>query len=193
MTLFRSGASSRASRRHMTSHTNASLTPRDAMTGKYAALGLLLVTLTGCATPQPPIRVSIEKSRVYAMPYDKVWAAIIAGVAESNLPITTLEKDSGLIAIANATYEPEWANEGVRGSVLGTDDKVMERLANFNIFAVAEDPANTRVQVNSDFRMNVRRGNGSDAVPFSYQWQSAFSNGALERLIFDGIARRAAH
>ena len=162
------------------------------MNVKFAAISLFTLALIGCATPQPATRASIEKSRVYDVPYDKVWATIIAGVAESNLPITTLAKDSGLIAIAHATYEPGWADEGVRGSVLGTDDKVMERVANFNIFAVAEDAGKTRVQVNSDLRMNVRRGNGSDAIPFFYEWQPAFSNGNLERLILDGIARRTA-
>ena len=159
---------------------------------KYLAITFFLAALIGCATPQPATRTVIEKSRVFDAPYDKVWAAIIAGVAESNLPITTLEKDSGLIAITNAAYESGWADEGVRGSVLGTDDLVMERAANFNIFAVAENSVQTRVQVNSDLKMNVRRGNGSDAIPFTYQWQPSFSNGQLERLILDGIARRTA-
>ena len=160
------------------------------MKTKYLAISLFLVALVGCATPQPATRTVIEKSRVFDAPYDKVWAAIISGVAESNLPITTLEKDSGLIAITNAAYEPGWAEEGVRGSVLGTPDMVMERVANFNIFAVAESSVQTRVQVNSDMKMHVRRGNGSDALPFIYQWQPSFSNGQLERLILDGIARR---
>jgi hypothetical protein len=156
-------------------------------------LALSLITLlVACATPGvQPTKTSIDKSRVYNAPYDKVWSAIIAGVAESNLSITTLEKDSGIIAISNTIYDPTWANEGTRGSVLGVSDQVMERIANFNILATRQGPDQTRVQVNSSFKMNVRHGNGSQAIPFTYQWQQAYSNGTLEqKIILDGVARR---
>jgi hypothetical protein len=152
---------------------------------------LLIAMLVGCATPGlPPTQTNIDKSREYNAPYDKVWSAIIAGVAESNLNITTLEKESGIIAISNAIYDPSWANEGTRGSVLGVSDQVMERIANFNILATRDGLDKTRVQVNSSFRMNIRYGNGSAAIPFTYQWQQAYSNGALEQIILDGIIRR---
>ena len=150
-----------------------------------------LSLLVGCATPGlQPTKTSIDKSKVYNAPYDKVWSAVIAGVAESNLNITTLEKASGIIAISNTTYDSSWANEGTRGSVLGVSDKVMERIANFNILATRQGPDQTRVQVNSSFKMNVRHGNGSQAIPFTYQWQQAYSNGILEQIILDGVARR---
>lgn len=152
---------------------------------------LLIALLVGCATPGlPPTQTNIEKSKVYSAPYDKVWSAIIAGVAESNLNITTLEKESGIIAISNSTYDPSWANEGTRGSVLGVPDQVMERIANFNILATRQGADKTRVQVNSSFKMNVRHGNGSQAIPFTYQWQQAYSNGTLEQIVLDGVARR---
>lgn len=151
----------------------------------------LIALLVGCATPGlQPTKTSIDKSKVYNAPYDKVWSAVIAGVAESNLNITTLEKASGIIAISNTTYDSSWANEGTRGSVLGVSDKVMERIANFNILATRQGPDQTRVQVNSSFKMNVRHGNGSQAIPFTYQWQQAYSNGILEQIILDGVARR---
>lgn len=151
----------------------------------------IIAMLVGCATPGvQPTKTSIDKSRDYSAPYDKVWAAIIAGVAESNLNITTLEKESGIIAITNTAYDPSWANEGTRGSVLGVSDQIMERTANFNILATRQGLDQTRVQVNSSFKMNVRHGNGSQAIPFTYQWQQAYSNGTLEQIILDGIARR---
>lgn len=151
----------------------------------------LIAMLVGCATAGlQPTQPSIDKSRGYNAPYDKVWSAVIAGVAESNLNITTLEKESGIIAISNTTYDPSWANEGTRGNVLGVSDQVMERTANFNILATRQGPDQTRIQVNSSFKMNVRHGNGSLAIPFTYQWQQAYSNGTLEQIILDGIARR---
>jgi len=161
------------------------------MTLKRIFVLSLVAVLLGCATVGvPPTQTNIEKFRAYNAPYDKVWSAIIAGIAESNLSITTLEKDSGIIAISNVTYEPSWANEGTRGSVLGVPDQVMERTANFNILATRQGVDQTQVQVNSSFKMNVRHGNGSQAIPFTYQWQQAYSNGTLEQIILDGVARR---
>lgn len=147
-------------------------------------------SLVGCATPGTlPLEPDITKSRTYAASYDQVWKAIIAGVAESNLNITTLEKDSGIIAISNSSYESNWAYEGTRGSVMNVPDQVVERSANFNILAVSEEKK-TRVQVNSSFKMRIKTGNGSNAYPFNYQWQRSYSNGTLEKIILDGIARR---
>ncbi|RTE65750.1 hypothetical protein EH243_10795 [Amphritea opalescens] len=148
-------------------------------------------SLVGCATPGTlPFESDITKSRTYAASYDQVWKAIIAGVAESNLNITTIEKDSGIIAISNSSYEPNWAYEGTRGNVMNVPDQVVERSANFNILAVSEEEKQTRVQVNSSFKMKIKTGNGSNVYPFNYQWQRAYSNGTLEKIILDGIARR---
>lgn len=65
----------------------------------------LIALLVGCATPGlQPTQTNINKSKVYNAPYDKVWSSVIASVAESNLNITTLEKESGIVAISNAEY-----------------------------------------------------------------------------------------
>lgn len=157
---------------------------------KKTIMLLLFFVITGCTAGVPPKRLNIENSRTYSATYDEVWSAIIAGIAESNLNISIVEKNSGIIAISNVAYPPNWADEGIRGSVLGTEDKVMERVANFNIFASQINAGKTKAQVNSNFRMQIRRGNGSEALPYVYGWQQAYSNGALERLILDGVQRR---
>jgi len=66
----------------------------------------------------------------------------------------------------------------------------MERDANFNILATQQGPDETRVEVNSNFKMKVRHGNGSQVFPFIYHWQQVYSNGTLEKIILDGVARR---
>ena len=151
----------------------------------------LIALLVGCSTPATlPIETSITKERTYNASYDQVWSAVISGIAESNLNINTLEKDSGIVAISNTTYDPSWANEGLPGSVLGVPDQVMDRVATFNIFTTKQVVNTTRVQVNSSFKMNVRHGNGSQAFPFIYQWRQVYSNGNLERNILDSIERK---
>jgi hypothetical protein len=158
----------------------------------------LLITLFSallCSCSTPGVRavpVEIEKSRIYDAPFEVVWPAIIGGVAESNLKITALEKDSGLIAISDATYSPLDANEGARGTVMGVPDLVVIRVAALNIFATRPSENQTRVQVNTSMKMQIRSGNGSQMIPFQYRWEESYSNGRIERLVLDGIANRLA-
>ncbi len=155
------------------------------------AIAFCVLFLNGCATQGTlPSRVNIEKSRTYDASFDIVWSAIIQGIAETNMPITTLEKDSGLIAITDCSYSPADAHEGTRGSVLGVPDQVMHRKASLNIFATNPEPDRTKVLVNLGMKMHIRKGNGSYAFPFVYSWEDAYSNGNIERLILDGISRR---
>ena len=147
--------------------------------------------LIGCATPSiAPQQISIEKTRTYDAKFDVVWPAIIGGIAESNLKITTLEKASGLIAINDNPYLPQDAIEGTRGSVLAVPDQILMRSASLNIFATSLSPDKTNVRVNLSMKMNVRSGNGSQAFPFVTQWQDSYSNGNIEKSILDGIANR---
>ncbi len=111
-------------------------------------------------------------------------------IAESNLKITTLEKDSGIIAIGDATYSPTDADEGLRGSVMAVPDRVMNRVASFNIFATRPSLGQTTVRVNTDMKMYIRSGNGSRAFPFQYHWEAAYSNGNIEQFLLADIARR---
>jgi len=152
---------------------------------------VLLLTLCGCVTRGiRPSEVHINKSKIYNAQYDKVWSAAINMIAEYNLPISTQERDSGIIVISELTYYPSWANEGTRGSVVGAADHVMKRQLNFNIFVAREGPERTRVQVNGNFSMQVRTGNMSQAFPYKYEWIQTYSNGSLERKIFNGINRQ---
>lgn len=156
-----------------------------------AALALVTASLTGCATVGSlPTQTSVDRTRTFEAPFDQVWPAIIGEIAETNLKITTLEKASGLIAIADSTYSPNDANEGVRGSVLGSPDQVGNRSASLNIFATSPTPNRTTVRVNVGLKMYIRTGNGSLAFPFVYKWEEAYSNGNIEKSLLDGIARR---
>ena len=154
-------------------------------------LSILTSLLLGCATPGvAPQQISVEKTRIFDAKFDEVWPAIIGGIAESNLKITTLEKASGLIAINDNPYLPQDAIEGTRGSVLGVPDQVLSRLASLNIFATSPSLDKTNVRVNLSMKMNIRSGNGSQAFPFNMQWQDSYSNGNIEKSILDGIANR---
>lgn len=152
---------------------------------------ILISVLAGCVQHGvKPSKSEVDNSRTFNADYDSVWSAIIASVAEANLNITTLEKESGLVAISNAGYGPDWAEEGTRGKTMGVPHKVTVRKANFNILATKRGPNRTKVTINTKFQMKVRTGNGSKAFPYRYTWQAAYSNGKLEALIFDEIEDR---
>ncbi|WP_175714165.1 hypothetical protein [Burkholderia ambifaria] len=158
---------------------------------KTALAALALVGLFGCVTQgQAPTAMRVEKSRTFDAPFDVVWPAIIDSIAEQNLPITTLEKVSGLIAISGVSYSPNDADEGYRGAVMGIPDQVTARAARFNIFATSQEGGKTTVKVNTRFAMQVRMGNGSNIFPYRYQTEEAFSNGNFEKRVFSEISYR---
>ena len=67
-----------------------------------SSIGLVLIA---CASVKliPPQPRQIQNTFPYNKSFDAVWQATIEAVAEMNLPIATLEKDSGLITI-------DWVN-----------------------------------------------------------------------------------
>lgn len=58
-------------------------------------LFLFMVMLNGCATTQM-VKPTIKDSEVIQAPFDRVWEALIATLAEKALPIESIEKESGL-------------------------------------------------------------------------------------------------
>lgn len=157
----------------------------------FAAIIFIATAVSGCATPGTlPTKTDISKSRTFDAPFDRVWPAIIGSVAEANLRITTLEKASGVIAIADSSYGPNSADEGTRGSVLGVPDAIINRSASLNIFTTSPTPDKTTVRINISLKMNIRKGNGSRAFPYIYSWEEAYSNGNLEKAILDVIESR---
>ena len=52
--------------------------------------------LAGCATA--PANFEVQKTRSYAEPKDAVWERAVEWFAARNMPIKTIEKDSGIIA-----------------------------------------------------------------------------------------------
>ncbi len=66
-------------------------------------LAILLVGTMGCASA--PKTFQFEPVAAIDANYDQVWGAVVEFFAISNLPITTIEKDSGLIVTT-------WLNAG---------------------------------------------------------------------------------
>ena len=66
---------------------------------KYLFAAAALVGLAGCATPAQTFQ--FDNQRLVDDSYDAVWDRAINVLANNNLPIKTLEKDSGIIVAEN--------------------------------------------------------------------------------------------
>jgi hypothetical protein len=70
--------------------------------GMTIALGVFL--LGGCASFPPP-KERIPNSRVYRYGYNDVWESILATLSELNIPVKSMEKESGNIVAKDETIE----------------------------------------------------------------------------------------
>lgn len=115
---------------------------------KILTVVFIMLIISACATA--PKHHEIDKSDTIDEPFDKVWGALIETFAELNLPIDTIEKDSGIIAT-------DWLD------YYGTNNKAYcdcgglglsierERIGKFNVFVRELDPASTMITVNAKF------------------------------------------
>lgn len=139
-------------------------------------LALLLALLVGCATP--PKVYEFDKSWVVESEFDEIWSATVELFAERNWPISTLEKDSGIIVTdwVSVGMEGEYADCGQPGLAV-----VRRREVKFNVFIRKGDQI--ALTVNTSFR-ELRR--------FDYQsfYSECNSTGALEAEVHQLVLQR---
>lgn len=124
-------------------------------------LGLLIVlsvTLVACSRPYiAPILPGPHRERIEA-DYDAVWAALVKALAQENVPVKAIARDSGVLASdAFPTTIGLYADCGRYG------DRPVEGQAQvtFTIFLQPVGPSATTVQVNTQMRAeNYRQGSG---------------------------------
>ena len=155
-------------------------------TGYRTLVALLLVFSIAACAGKPPASRTVPNSRDFDNSYDEVWTAVIDSIAARGLPISTLEKDSGIIAVNNITYNPTDADEGELGSL----EVILQRRASANILVRELENGKTRAQMNLQLAAFIRSGNGSLAFPHRTRWQPSVSNGNIERRVLNGIQDR---
>jgi hypothetical protein len=129
-----------------------SITTRAERARGRRAAGLLLVLALGagaCARPHvAPLLSAAYTGRIEA-PYDQVWQALVRALAQENVQVRAIARDSGVIASeAVATTIGLYADCGRFG-----DERVEgEAQVAYTIFVQAVSPAETAVQVNTRMR-----------------------------------------
>lgn len=143
--------------------------------GRLIGIGALIA---GCAsTPQS---YSFDNSAVSQKSFNQTWGDVIEFFAENNIPIKTLEKDSGLVVAETESLSDQEITlmADCPSSALASSDA---NIANYNVF-VRETDAGVRVQVNTKFT-RILRGSLSNATkPFSCN-----SKGEAEKRMLSAI------
>jgi len=64
---------------------------------------LLCSTLTGCAGFTPPAPAPVRQPQAVAASFEKTWNAVIDILGDNNIPVTTIDKNSGFVVAERAS------------------------------------------------------------------------------------------
>jgi hypothetical protein len=134
------------------------------ITTAASAIGLgLLLLAAGCARVHvsplqpPPYRAEVPAD------YDTTWMALVRALAQQNVPLRAIARDSGVIASDEfVTPMNLYADCGT----VGGDQLEGEAVVSFTVFAEPNGPRSTLVQVNAKMRtLAYRRGKSGKLKP----------------------------
>src|SRR5581483_4840826 len=151
-------------------------------TTNRAVLAAVALTLGACGRlyvsplPPPPYRAEIPA------PYDVTWRAIVRALAQQNVPLRAIARDSGVIA-SDEFITP--INLYADCGQLGGDQLEGEAIVSFTLFAEPNGKT-TRVQVNSKMRTQAHRRGTSGKLRPSPVYQCA-STGRFEANLLDAV------
>lgn len=145
---------------------------------KRFMIAVIFVFLSGCATV-PPAKYNFDLHRDYSKTYDEVWSSIIEYFANTNTPIKTVEKVSGII-VSDDMKIPFQPTVGTIQSIYcdcGTPGGFFyykELLGNYNVFVKKVTDNETSVQINTNYKTQLWLTNNFQG------WTNCPSTGLLE-------------
>lgn len=153
--------------------------------GGLVCLGVALGLLAGCGRPYvAAILPPPHRDRVDA-PYEATWRALIRALAQENVPLRAVAKDSGIIASDDfPTPIGVYADCGRFG-----DTRVEgEALVTFTLFVDSAGADGTEVQINAKMRTQAHRKGTSGKLRPQPVFQCA-STGRWESNLVDAVRR----
>lgn len=103
---------------------------------------LFLVAVSGCV-PTPPAPAPIREATPVGASFEETWAAAIDHFAESNVPIATIDKASGLIATHQLSVTPGDAAEFADCGVSGLGAPILASSVVYNVLVRGDAVAST--------------------------------------------------
>ncbi len=154
-------------------------------------LFIIVLVLQSCASVNvaQPLENEREKSRTYAMNFDKTWTRAVDWFADHNVSIEKIEKTSGLLTAkyhleTNSTYL-DCGKIDVQG-VLG--QPTIRRLGSLNVTVRFASDTTTIVNVNFFGEFDLRARDAWDGRTISSEGKCV-STGELERKLLDYVGR----
>lgn len=139
---------------------------------------VLMALVMGCGS-RKPVSFDFNTLNTYDATFDETWEAAISIFAGSNIPIKTLEKDSGIIV-----SDPLGASASFYRCKTGFLETIRNPQGTFNVFVRKVSDGKTSVQINSIYK-------GQSWVGNNYLgWKNCQSTGELERTIFQKLLAR---
>lgn len=153
------------------------------ITGRTALWAGALLALGACTRlyvsplPPPPFRAEIPAR------YEKTWTAIVRALAQQNVPLRAIARDSGVIA-SDEFVSP--INLYADCGQVGGDQLEGEAIVSFTLFAEPNGAGATSIQVNSKMRTQGHRRGTSGKLKATPVYQCA-STGRFEANLLDAV------
>lgn len=141
------------------------------------------ILLSACATTADTF--NFDKSREITADFDTTWESVIGYFAENNIPIATVEKDSGLIVARNEQF-PVSETKKIASCGSGGLTTPVSGVLSVNVFVRPVSDDVTNVQVNTQVSQNWSGAYGTTGM------NECNSNGELEGALLDRIERGTA-
>ncbi len=152
------------------------------ITARAVAAALVLL-LAGCSRlyvsplQPPPYRAEVPAG------YDRTWTALVRALAQQNVPLRAIARDSGVIA-SDEFVTP--INLYADCGQLSGDQLEGEAVVSFTVFAEPNGAGATRVQVNSKMRTQAHR-RGKSGKLRSLPVYTCASTGRFEANLIDAV------
>lgn len=166
---------------------------------RTAIVTVFLATTACISAPTPPATPPAPQAVYVRAPYDAVWSSTVRFFAESHIPISTIDKASGLIASKEFALSGDlivrWVNcanrdgSPVKMRAENTDKAMAAGLgrasADFNVFMKSQGDS-TLLRVNPYIRVESKAMMGGGWTP-----SNCVANGAFERDLTEYITANA--
>lgn len=138
---------------------------------------VLLVFLIGCATSpvKPPV---VKDTEIFQAPFNRVWKATVATIANMALPVESIEKESGLLTTRFIRFSLTELNRIAQTprTFLGVWSTGRYTLSIF-VSSTSKDTTKVKITTHIEaFESNVTK-----------TWHVCYSKGILERQILNSI------
>ena len=150
---------------------------------KNTLIFLFSLVLVGCATA--PAQYQFDNTQSFEVGMDDIWPEVVNFFAENNLPISTVDRDSGLIVAEDLRFSvAEFAQYADCGqSPLATESNAR---GNVNLFVRERSTDGTTLTVNTRFQVYREVGTRGSTI-YGAANVDCVSKGTLENAIMEQI------